>query len=45
MNRQFEVLNDETTTKVTPPRFLDVKELAQMLRLRPRTIYEMVSQP
>jgi excisionase family DNA binding protein len=23
---------------------LDVKELAQMLRLKPRTIYEMVSQ-
>ena len=26
------------------PRFLNVKELAEMLRLKPRTIYEMVSQ-
>jgi excisionase family DNA binding protein len=26
------------------PQFLDVKELAEMLRLKPRTIYEMVAQ-
>jgi excisionase family DNA binding protein len=26
------------------PRFLDVKELAELLRLKTRTIYDMVSQ-
>jgi excisionase family DNA binding protein len=26
------------------PRFLDVKELAEMLRLKTRTIYDMVSE-
>ena len=27
-----------------PPRFLSVKELAELLRIKTRTIYEMVSQ-
>jgi excisionase family DNA binding protein len=26
------------------PKFLNVKELAELLRIKPRTIYEMVSQ-
>jgi excisionase family DNA binding protein len=44
MNTQLERLNDEKNAQLGRPRFLDVKELAQMLRLKPRTIYEMVSQ-
>jgi len=44
MNGRSEIPNDERNLKVVPPRFLDVNELAQMLRLKPRTIYEMVSQ-
>ncbi len=44
MNTQLERLNDEENAQLGGPRFLDVKELAQMLRLKPRTIYEMVSQ-
>jgi excisionase family DNA binding protein len=31
-------------TGLNPPRFLDVKELAEMLRLKTRTIYDMVSE-
>jgi excisionase family DNA binding protein len=44
MNTQLERSNDEKNAQLGGPRFLDVKELAQMLRLKPRTIYEMVSQ-
>ncbi len=44
MNGRAEIPKDERNLKVVPPRFLDVNELAQMLRLKPRTIYEMVSQ-
>jgi excisionase family DNA binding protein len=44
MNTQLERLNAEKNAQPGRPRFLDVKELAQMLRLKPRTIYEMVSQ-
>lgn len=44
MNTQLERLNAEKNSQLGRPRFLDVKELAQMLRLKPRTIYEMVSQ-
>ena len=35
---------DEKNARLSRPKFLDVNELAQMLRLKPRTIYEMVSQ-
>lgn len=31
-------------TQPKRPQFLDVKEVAELLRLKPRTIYEMVSQ-
>jgi excisionase family DNA binding protein len=44
MNTQLDRLNVEKNAQLGRPRFLDVKELAQMLRLKPRTIYEMVSQ-
>lgn len=27
-----------------PPRYLTVSEVAEMLRIRPRTVYQMVSQ-
>ena len=28
----------------SPPRFLNVKELSELLRIKTRTVYEMVSQ-
>lgn len=31
-------------TNDAAPRFLDVKELAELLRIKTRTVYEMVSQ-
>jgi putative molybdopterin biosynthesis protein len=31
-------------TNETRPRFLDVKELADLLRIKTRTVYEIVSQ-
>jgi excisionase family DNA binding protein len=34
----------QTTLLNGKPQFLTVEELAQMLRVKPRTIYEMVSQ-
>jgi putative molybdopterin biosynthesis protein len=40
MNAQSEVKSDGKKR----PRFLTVKELAEMLRLKTRTIYEMVAQ-
>ncbi len=44
MSTQIEVMNKGEDVGVNRPRFLDVKELAEMLRLRTRTIYDMVSQ-
>jgi putative molybdopterin biosynthesis protein len=32
------------STNEAPPRFLSVKEVAELLRIKTRTIYEMVSQ-
>lgn len=34
----------EEPAKKTRPQFLDVKEVAEMLRAKPRTIYDWVSQ-
>jgi excisionase family DNA binding protein len=31
-------------TNQVSPKFLNVKELAELLRIKPRTVYEMVSQ-
>lgn len=36
--------NAQTTLHNSKPQFLTVDELAEMLRVKPRTIYEMVSQ-
>jgi len=44
MNIQIDVMNKGKDLGVNRPRFLDVKELAEMLRIKPRTVYEMVSQ-
>ena len=38
MNTKQESINQ------TRPRFLNVKELAELLRIKTRTVYEMVSQ-
>ena len=35
---------DRPSTNETRPKFLDVKELAELLRIKTRTVYEMVSQ-
>lgn len=35
---------NQAGTNNSPPRFLDVKELAELLKIKTRTIYEMVSQ-
>ena len=35
---------NEISTNNPRPRFLDVKELAELLRIKTRTVYEMVSQ-
>jgi excisionase family DNA binding protein len=43
MNTRIEVMNKGKDVGVTGPTFLDVKELAEMLRLKTRTIYDMVS--
>ncbi len=40
MSTQSEVINEDKKR----PKFLNVKELAEMLRLKTRTIYDMVSQ-
>jgi len=40
MSTQLEVRNLDGKR----PRFLDVKELAELLRIKTRTIYDMVSQ-
>ena len=40
MSTRLEVMNEDKKR----PKFLNVKELSEMLRLRTRTIYDMVSQ-
>ena len=35
---------NQLSTDNSRPRFLDVKELAELLRIKTRTVYEMVSQ-
>ncbi len=44
MSTQIESIKKNHNAKPSPPRFLDVKELAEMLRLKTRTIYDMVSE-
>jgi excisionase family DNA binding protein len=44
MNTRIEVMNKGRDVGLGRPRFLDVKELAAMLRLKTRTIYDMVSE-
>ncbi len=44
MSSRIEVANKARDTGLSRPRFLDVKELADMLRLKTRTIYDMVSE-
>jgi excisionase family DNA binding protein len=36
--------NQGSTTETTRPLFLDVNEVAELLRIKRRTVYEMVSQ-
>jgi excisionase family DNA binding protein len=40
----MESLKRQSLTDLPRLQFLDVKEVAALLRLKPRTIYEMVSQ-
>ena len=40
MSTRLEVMNEDKKR----PKFLNVKELSEMLRLKTRTIYDMVSQ-
>ncbi len=44
MSTQIEVMSKGKDVGVNRPRFLDVKELAEMLRRKTRTIYDMVSE-
>jgi excisionase family DNA binding protein len=44
MNTRIDVMDKGRDVGPNRPRFLDVKELAEMLRLKTRTIYDMVSQ-
>jgi len=44
MSSRIEVMNKVKDAALNRPRFLDVKELAEMLRLKTRTIYDMVSE-
>jgi excisionase family DNA binding protein len=44
MSSRIEVANKVRDAELSRPRFLDVKELAEMLRLKTRTIYDMVSE-
>ena len=44
MSSRIEVMNKGKDVGPSRPRFLDVKELAEMLRLKTRTIYDMVSE-
>ena len=36
--------NTQASALLTHPQFLNVTELAEMLKVKPRTIYEMVAQ-
>jgi excisionase family DNA binding protein len=44
MSSRIEVTSKAKKVQLTHPRFLDVKGLAEMLRLKTRTIYDMVSE-
>lgn len=44
MSSRIEMMNKGKDAGVNRPMFLDVKELAEMLRLKTRTVYDMVSQ-
>ena len=44
MSTRIEVMTKGKDASLSHPRFLDVKELAEMLRLKTRTIYDMVSE-
>jgi len=44
MSNRIQVSNKASEAGLIHPRFLDVKELAEMLRLKTRTIYDMVSE-
>ena len=35
-------MNERKITRLKRPELLDVREIAEMLRLKPRTLYEMV---
>jgi excisionase family DNA binding protein len=41
MNKEVKQLKE---APVNPPKFLTVEEVAEMLRIKVRTVYEMVSQ-
>jgi excisionase family DNA binding protein len=44
MSTQIESIKKNHNAKPSSPTFLDVKELAEMLRLKTRTVYDMVSE-
>ena len=44
MSSRIDVMSKGKDAGLNGPRFLDVKELAEMLRLKTRTIYDMVSE-
>ena len=44
MSTPIDVMSKGKGAGLNGPRFLDVKELAEMLRLKTRTIYDMVSE-
>ncbi len=44
MSSRIEAVNKRSEAGRNRPKFLDVKELAEMLRLKTRTIYDMVSE-
>jgi excisionase family DNA binding protein len=37
-------MDERTNAQPNRPQFLTVKEVAELLRLKPRTVYEMVSE-
>lgn len=44
MSTRIDVMSKSKDAGLNRPRFLDLKELAEMLRLKTRTIYDMVSE-
>lgn len=44
MSTRIEVMNKGSDVGLSRLRFLEVKELAEMLRLKRRTVYDMVSE-